>query len=80
MATLTTAFSRHSHHHHHHHHHYSYGVQVVELMCQVLGRRDAGSEGLRAMAAVLLRTLFDFRSDVWRRLQPHTKTGGMEFS
>ena len=28
------------------------------------------------MAAVLLRTLFDVRSDVWFRVQEHTKIGG----
>ncbi|CAM9361893.1 unnamed protein product, partial [Laminaria digitata] len=44
-------------------------------MCGVLARQDAGCEGLRAMAAVLLRTLFDVRSNLWSRVQPHTKTG-----
>lgn len=44
----------------------------------MLGREggDAGSEGLRAMAAVLLRTLFDVRSNVWFRVQPRTQIGG----
>lgn len=45
-------------------------------MCGVLARQDDGSEGLRAMAAVLLRTLFDVRSNLWSRVQPHTKTAG----
>lgn len=50
-------------------------------MCSVLGREggagaEGGGEGLRAMAAVLLRTLFDVRSDVWFRVQEHTRTGG----
>lgn len=35
-------------------------------------------EGLRAMAAVLLRTLFDARSDVWFRAQHRTHVGGNE--
>ncbi|CAM9895458.1 unnamed protein product, partial [Ectocarpus sp. 12 AP-2014] len=50
--------------------------EVLEIVCEMLGRggRDGeaatggdGGEGLRAMAAVLLRTLFDARSDVWFR-------------
>ena len=51
--------------------------QVLESMCGVLARQDGGSEGLRAMAAVLLRTLFDVRSNLWSLVQPHTKTGGI---
>ncbi|CAN0411049.1 unnamed protein product [Pylaiella littoralis] len=51
--------------------------EVLEKVCAVLGRGggDAGSEGLRAMAAVLLRTLFDIRSNVWFRVQPRTQIG-----
>lgn len=48
-------------------------------MCAILGREDgeAGeAAGLRAMAAVLLRTLFDVRSDVWLRAQERTQKGG----
>lgn len=48
-------------------------------MCAILGRDggEAGeAAGLRAMAAVLLRTLFDVRSDVWFRVQGRTQTGG----
>lgn len=54
-------------------------LQVLEQVCVVLGQVDgAGSEGLRAMAAVLLRTLFDIRSDVWFRAQQQTQAGGNE--
>ncbi|CAM9876269.1 unnamed protein product, partial [Ectocarpus fasciculatus] len=48
--------------------------EVLEIVCEMLGRGDGDAEtatgrgeGLRAMAAVLLRTLFDARSDVWFR-------------
>lgn len=50
--------------------------KVLENLCGVLVRQDAQSEGLRAMAAVLMRTLFDVRSDLWFRVQPQTKSGG----
>ncbi|CAM9771934.1 unnamed protein product, partial [Ectocarpus sp. 12 AP-2014] len=51
--------------------------QVLEQVCAVLGQADGveGGEGLRAMAAVLLRTLFDIRSDVWFRVQQQTQAG-----
>ncbi|CBJ30196.1 conserved unknown protein [Ectocarpus siliculosus] len=51
--------------------------QVLEQVCAVLGQADGGEggEGLRAMAAVLLRTLFDIRSDVWFRVQQQTQAG-----
>ena len=55
--------------------------KVLESVCAALGREDGagaegGAEGLRAMAAVLLRTLFDVRSDVWFRVQERTRKGG----
>lgn len=50
--------------------------QVLESMCAVMGRRDPAREGLRAMTAVLLRTLFGLRSDLWSRVQQNTKVGG----
>lgn len=66
--------------HHHHQHNINPDTcqttttfaQVLENMCAILGREDgeAGeAAGLRAMAAVLLRTLFDVRSDVWFRVE-----------
>lgn len=48
-------------------------------MCAIVGREDgeAGeAAGLRAMTAVLLRTLFDVRSDVWFRVQERTQEEG----
>ncbi|CAM9438788.1 unnamed protein product [Ectocarpus sp. 12 AP-2014] len=50
--------------------------EVLENMCAILGRDDAEAgeaAGLRAMAAVWLRTLFDVRSDVWFRVQERTQ-------
>ncbi|CAN0049174.1 unnamed protein product [Ectocarpus fasciculatus] len=50
--------------------------EVLENMCAILGREDGEvgeAAGLRAMAAVLLRTLFDVRSDVWFRAQERTQ-------
>ncbi|CAN0542923.1 unnamed protein product [Ectocarpus sp. 8 AP-2014] len=50
--------------------------EVLENMCAILGREggEAGeAAGLRAMAAVLLRTLFDVRSDVWFRVEERTQ-------
>eukprot|EP00903_Cladosiphon_okamuranus_P012365 g11590.t1 len=52
--------------------------EVLENVCIILRREDgeAGEAvGLRAMAAVLLRTLFDVRSDVWFRVQERTQIG-----
>ncbi|CAM9789172.1 unnamed protein product, partial [Sphacelaria rigidula] len=41
--------------------------EVLESMCAVMIRREAANEGLRAMTAVLMRTLFGLRSDLWFR-------------
>ncbi|CAN0388763.1 unnamed protein product, partial [Ectocarpus sp. 12 AP-2014] len=53
--------------------------EVLENMCAILGRDDAEAgeaAGLRAMAAVWLRTLFDVRYDVWFRVQERTQKAG----
>lgn len=59
--------------------------KVLEKLCAVLaqasgggggGGGDVDSEGRRAMAAVLLRALFDAPSDFWFRIQERTRIGG----
>eukprot|EP00752_Nemacystus_decipiens_P012203 g10819.t1 len=49
--------------------------EVLANVCAILGREGGEAAGLRAMAAVLLRTLFDIRSDVWFRAQERTQMG-----
>ncbi|KAG5188494.1 armadillo-type protein [Tribonema minus] len=49
---------------------------VAEGLCMILsstGETQPAYEGIRAMSAVLLRTLFGIRSDFWYRLQPRTQ-------
>ncbi|CAM9577127.1 unnamed protein product, partial [Choristocarpus tenellus] len=50
--------------------------ETLEKLCGVLARRDEDNASIRAMSAVLFRTLFGVRSDVWYRVQPTTQSGG----
>jgi hypothetical protein len=48
---------------------------LIEALCRILAERsdNAQRQGLRALSAVLMRTLFGIRSNLWFSLQPQTQ-------